>query len=193
MKSHKKILTMSLSALLIAVGTVIPMVMPIKVMIGPMSFTLASHVAIMIALFISPSVAISVALGTTLGFFLAGFPDVVVLRALSHVIWAALGAFFIVKNYEIFKSPAKTFVFNIVIAIIHAIGEMIVVIPFYYGQGMDFATFSYMVFGLVGLGTMVHSSVDFVVSLIVWKALSQNTAINNISYVKELYLIKSNA
>lgn len=65
MNTHKKIQTMVLSALLIAVGVVIPMISPIKIQVGPMSFTLASHVAIMIALFVSPAVAIAVALGTT--------------------------------------------------------------------------------------------------------------------------------
>ena len=190
MNTHKKILTMTLSALLIAVGIVIPMISPIKIQIGPMSFTLASHVAIMIALFISPTVSVAVALGTTLGFFLAGFPDVVVLRALSHVVWAALGALYIQKHVNLFEKPSKTIIFNIAIALIHALGEMIVVIPFYYGAGMDIQAFCYMVFGLVGLGTIVHSSVDFVISLVVWKALSQNTSISNISNVKKVYLIK---
>ena len=73
MNTHKKIYTLTLSAILIAVGTVIPLFMP-KVIVGPMSFTLASHVAVMLALFISPSVAAAVALGTTLGFLIAGFP-----------------------------------------------------------------------------------------------------------------------
>lgn len=191
MNTHKKILTMTLSALLIAVGTAIPIFMPIKVQIGPMSFTLASHVAIMVALFVSPQVAIAVALGTTLGFFFAGFPYVVVLRALSHVIWATLGAFYIKKHTDLFEAPAKTFIFNLMIALIHALGEMIIVIPFYYGAGMDIQTFCYMVFGLVGLGTIIHSSIDFAISLIVWKALSQNTDIADISNVKKVYLIKN--
>ncbi len=191
MNTHKKILTMTLSALLIAVGIVIPMISPIKVQIGPMSFTLASHVAIMIALFISPKVSIAVALGTTLGFFLAGFPDVVVLRAFSHVIWASIGGYYIIKHSDLFQSPIKTLAFNLAIATIHAIAEMIIVIPFYYGAGMDLQAFCYMVFGLVGLGTIVHSSVDFIISLIVWKALSQNTSISNISTVKKVYLIKN--
>ena len=78
MNTHKKIQTLSIAALLIAVGTVIPLFMP-KIIIGPMSFTLASHVAVMIALFISPAVAIAVSLGTTLGFMIAGFPFVVVM------------------------------------------------------------------------------------------------------------------
>lgn len=191
MNTHKKILTMTLSALLIAVGIVIPMVSPIKIQIGPMSFTLASHVAIMIALFVSPQVSVAVALGTTLGFLLAGFPYVVVLRALSHVVWAFLGGMYIQKHTDLFQSPVKTLSFNLAIAFIHALGEMIVVIPFYYGAGMDIQAFCYMVFGLVGLGTIVHSSVDFVISLVVWKALSKNTDIANIANVKKVYLIKN--
>lgn len=190
MNTHKKIQTLTIAALLIAIGTVIPSFMP-KVVIGPMSFTLASHVAVMIALFISPAVAISVSLGTTLGFMIAGFPFVVVLRALSHVIWAVVGSLYIQKNPNIFETPLKTLKFNLMMACLHAIGEMIVVIPFYYGAGMDVQTFCYMVFGLVGLGTLIHSSVDFAISLVVWKALSQNSSIAKIANVKKVYLIKN--
>lgn len=190
MNTHKKIQTLTIAALLIAVGTVIPSFMP-KVIVGPMSFTLASHVAVMIALFISPSVAISVALGTTLGFLMAGFPFVVVLRALSHVIWAFAGSLYIQKNPNIFEKPLKALQFNLFIAILHAIGEMVVVIPFYWGAGMDVQAFCYMVFGLVGIGTIIHSSVDFIISLVVWKALSQNSSIAKISNVKKVYLIKN--
>lgn len=191
MNTHKKLLTMTLSALLIAVGVVIPIISPIKIQIGPMSFTLASHVAIMIALFVSAKVSVAVALGTTLGFLLAGFPDVVVLRALSHVVWALLGGLYIQKHSDLFQSSVKTLGFNLAIALIHGLGEMIVVVPFYYGAGMDLQAFCYMVFGLVGIGTIVHSSVDFIISLVVWKALSQNTDISNISNVKKVYLFKN--
>lgn len=191
MNTHKKLLTMTLSALLIAVGVVIPMISPIKIQIGPMSFTLASHVAIMIALFVSAKVSVAVALGTALGFLLAGFPDVVVLRALSHVVWALLGGLYIQKHSDLFQSSVKTLGFNLAIALIHGLGEMIVVVPFYYGAGMDLQAFCYMVFGLVGIGTIVHSSVDFIISLVVWKALTQNTDISNISNVKKVYLIKN--
>lgn len=184
MKSHIKIQTMMFTAILIAVGTVIPMFMP-KVEIGPMSFTLASHVATMIAIFISPMVALIVALGTTLGFLLAGFPFIVVLRALSHIIFAYLGACYIKKHPDTFQSVSKSIIFNIAIACLHAIGEMVIVIPFYYGQG-DLQAFLYMIFGLVGIGTLVHSSVDFVISLIVWKALVQNSNVQKIAYVKSV-------
>lgn len=190
MKSHKHMQVLVLASLLIAVGTVVPMLMP-KIIIGPMSFTLASHVAVMVAIFISPNVAIAVALGTTLGFFMAGFPFVVVMRALTHVIWAFIGAKYAQKNPQIFEQPFKTFQFNLMIALIHALSEMIIVIPFYYGNGMDLQTFAYMVFGLVGLGTIIHSSIDFCITLPVWKALSQSRVINGISQVKKINLIKN--
>lgn len=190
MKSHKHMQIFVLASLLIAVGTVIPMLMP-KIIIGPMSFTLASHVAVMIAIFISPAVALAVALGTTLGFFMAGFPFVVVLRALTHVMWAYFGAKYAQKKPQIFEKPLKTLQFNILIALIHALGEMIIVIPFYYGNGMDMQTFIYMVFGLVGIGTIIHSSIDFCLTLPVWKALSQSRRINGISQVKKINLIKN--
>lgn len=54
---------LTISALLIAMGIIIPMVMP-RITIGPASFTLASHVPVFIAMFISPVVAIAVSLGT---------------------------------------------------------------------------------------------------------------------------------
>lgn len=190
MKSHKHMQVFVLASLLIAVGTIIPMLMP-KIIIGPMSFTLASHVAVMIAIFISPAVAIAVSLGTVLGFFMAGFPFVVVLRALTHVIWAYLGAQYAKKNPQIFEKPLKTLQFNIVIALIHALGEMIIVMPFYYGNGMDMQTFMYMIFGLVGLGTVIHSSIDFCLTLPVWKALTQSHRIQGISQVKKINLMKN--
>ena len=77
------------------------------------------------------------------------------------------------------------------IALIHAIGEMIIVIPFYYGNGMDIQMFCYMIFGLVGLGTIIHSSIDFCITLPVWKALSQSRVITGVSQVKKINLIKT--
>ena len=189
MNTHKKIYTLTLSAILIAIGTVVPLFMP-KIIIGPMSFTLGSHVAVMVALFISPSVACSVALGTTLGFLIAGFPFIVVLRALTHVIWAFVGGCYAKKHAKIFESTSQTFLFNLSMALLHAVGEMLVVIPFYFGT-MDVQSFVYMVLGLVGLGTVVHSCVDFMISLVVWKVLSQNSSLKDISYVKNVSLIKN--
>ena len=96
MNTNTKKLT--ITALLTAIAIMIPMVMPIKVIIGPASFTLASHVPIFLAMFLSPGIALVVALGATLGFFVAGFPIVIVMRALSHVAFALAGAYLLKKN-----------------------------------------------------------------------------------------------
>ena len=66
----KKIKSLTLSAVLIAIGIAIPMFMP-RIVIGPMSWTLCSHVPIFIAAFINPVMAAAVVVGTTVGFQLA--------------------------------------------------------------------------------------------------------------------------
>lgn len=181
MDTSKRIYMMVLSALLIAVGILIPIISPIKVMIEPMSFTLASHVAIMVAIFVSPFAAVATAAGTTLGFLLYGFPLPVVLRALTHIVWAFAGAYYLKKHPETMNSMWKTMLFMFVIACIHALGEIIVSIPFYTNTSGN--SFLYMVFGLVGIGTIIHSCVDFVISMAVWKCLVKNKRVASISNV----------
>lgn len=186
MNVNKRIHMMVLSALLISIGILIPVISPIKVILEPMSFTLASHVAIMIALFVSPFAAVATALGSTLGFFLYGFPLAVVLRALSHVVWALLGALYLKKHPETLNSFWKTSAFMLGVGVVHAICEVVIVLPLYTGQSMD--SLLYTVFGLVGVGTVVHSSVDFIISVAVWKVLVKNRSISSISNVKEVSL-----
>lgn len=94
MKKHS-VRHLTIAALLIGMGIVIPMVMP-KIVIGPASFTLASHVPLFVAMFFSPGMAIAVALGTTFGFFIT-LPPIIALRALSHVVFAVIGAFYLQK------------------------------------------------------------------------------------------------
>ena len=172
-KSNTTLLT--ITALLMAIAIIIPIVMPVKVVIGPASFTLASHVPIFIAMFFSPSIAGIVALGATLGFFLAGFPIIVVLRALSQVIFAVVGAKIIESRNlmdTIDDSKVKSQLFSFSIALIHALGETLVVTVFFYGGlGLDNSQgFFYTVFLLVGVGTLVHSMVDFLLAQYIWKA-----------------------
>ncbi len=172
MTTTKKIQTMVAAGLLCAVGIVIPMFFP-KITIPPMSFTLASHVPVFLAAFISPVVAAVVSLGTTLGFVLSGLPLIVALRALTHVVWAVIGAVMLQKRHDIMKSVKGFFGFGLLLSVIHAIGEVIVVTFFYFG---GFAAASYYEAGflnavvlLVGVGTIAHSMVDYAISVAVWK------------------------
>ena len=52
--SKKQVQTMCITAMLIALGVLVPMISPIKLILEPMSFTLGSHIAIMAAMFVSP-------------------------------------------------------------------------------------------------------------------------------------------
>lgn len=164
------------SALLIAIGILIPLVSPAKIMMPPASFTLASHVPVFLAMLISPAMACSVAIGTTIGFFISS-PLVIALRAATHVIFALLGGLYIQKRPATLESPAKLHVFSLVIGVIHAAGELIVVSLFYFGGGMGAMFYEQgflrSVLLLVGLGSVIHSMVDFEIALVVYKVLSK--------------------
>ena len=158
------------------------MVMP-KIMIPPASFTLASHVPIFIAMFFSPGIAITVALGTTFGFFLTT-PVIIALRALSHLIFAVIGSWYLQKKPEIvLKNGQFTLAnwrfqsFNFVIGIIHSIAEMLVVSVFFFVGNMPETYYSegyfYTVFILMGIGGLIHSLVDYNIAYFVAGTLSK--------------------
>ena len=168
---NQNILMLTISSVLIAVGVIIPMFSPVRIILEPASFTLASHVVIFVAMFISIKMAAAVSVGTTVGFFLGGFPLVVVLRAATHVIFASLGAFYL---HNISKNKLSTVplrVFSFFIGVIHGVCELVVVTFFYFGGRVSPAHFEQgffmSVFLLVGVGSIIHSMVDFEIARIV--------------------------
>ena len=177
MRAKFNLRSMIVAALLCAIGIIIPMFSPIKFAVEPVSFTLASHVAIFIAMFISPGAAAFVALGTTVGFFFGGFPLVIVARAATHIIFALIGAFTLKKWPEIMDSIWKLAIFAFIIAVVHGASEILAVTPFYMSNGMTVGYYSkgYVttVVLLVGVGSIVHSMVDFCIALLVWKPIKK--------------------
>ena len=167
---------MVLASMLCAVGIIVPIISPIKIILEPASFTLASHVALFIAMFISPYVGLSVAIGTTVGFFIGGFPIVVVLRALSHVVFAIIGAYILKIKPDIISSKYKSLIFGLIIAVIHGLCEVMVVTPFYFSNSLTSGYYSngftYAVILLVGVGTVIHSMVDYIISVIIWNGVT---------------------
>ena len=154
-----------LSALLCALGIIIPMFSPIKLILEPASFTLASHVP----------TAIFVTLGATVGFLLGGFPIVVVFRALSHLIFVFIGSLYLKKHKNTIKSIKTSLGFSFIIGAIHALGEILVVLPFYFGNGLSSGYyekgFITSVLMLVGIGTIIHSMLDFGLSVYIWNLM----------------------
>lgn len=185
----KRVHKLTISALLVAMGILIPIISPVKLILEPASFTLGSHVAIFIALFISPVIAISVSLGTTVGFLISGFPLIITLRALTHVLFAGLGAFWLKRTPSLMDSPFKTQLFSFALGLIHAVAEVAVVSLFYFGGNMSASYYNQgflqSVFLMVGIGTVVHSMIDFGIAHIIWKALNART-----SFVATLSKIK---
>ena len=147
-KNTVRIQRMCVAALLCAIAILIPMISPVKIQLGPMSFTLGSHVAIFIAMFISPAVALTVELGATLGFLLA-------------------------KKPAVMKNGLSIFLFGLVMGVIHGVLEAVVVTAFWFsGMTME-GTFVSTVLGLVGVGTVVHSMVDYYLALLIWQPVSR--------------------
>lgn len=163
----RKIKEMMIASMLCAIGIIIPMFSPLKIIIEPASFTLASHVAIMVAMFLSPRITITVVLGTTLGFFLGGFPITVVMRAASHLVFAGVGSYILMKNSSILFDKKRYIVFIITLSLLHAITEVVVVLPFFL-QGSGSNDFFYTLFILVGIGTFIHSLIDFVLAKMIY-------------------------
>ncbi|GEK90659.1 hypothetical protein [Alkalibacterium kapii] len=170
-------LKLTMTALLTAIAITIPLVMPVRVVLPPASFTLASHVPIFFALFLSPKIAVLVSLGSAAGFLLAGLPIVITIRALSHVVFAFFGARYLhIRRENVLDSPVKSQIFSFWIGLIHAVAEVGVVSLFFFGllKGADYnETFFYSVFLLVGVGTLIHSMVDFLIAQVIWKSLGK--------------------
>lgn len=191
---------LTISALLIAMGIIIPMVMP-RITIGPASFTLASHVPVFIAMFISPVVAIAVSLGTGFGFFLSATP-IIVLRALSHLIFAVIGAVILQKHPEILINKEGKFtllngklqLFNVGIGVIHSAAELVVVSVFYTMGNLPgtyyTAGFMYSIFLLMGVGGLIHSLVDFSIAYFLASTLSKHVDIPTFTEAKQPKVIK---
>lgn len=185
MKRNQSARMICIAALLNAIGILIPLVMPIKLVIPPASFTLASHVPVFLAMMISPAVALAVAIGTTLGFFLGGFPPVIVLRAASHIVFALLGAFYLKKNPAILDTAALPLrAFSLLIGLLHAVCEVFVVAAFYFGGHMTQAYyqsgFLHSILLLVGLGTVIHSMVDFEIAQMAARLLRKQRGLDSL-------------
>lgn len=170
MKSTK---TLTLSALLTAMGILLPMIMPIKLIIGPASFTLASHVPVFIAMFLSPTIAIATALGSTLGFFLAGFPIIIVFRALSHVLFAGIGAYWLQKKPLLLANHVTKWRLSLVLNSIHAIAECLVVLVFAFLPASNMTMPLTSIFLLVGVGTLIHGAIDFEIASWIYKTIKK--------------------
>ena len=168
--SMSRLQKLAIAALLCAIGILIPVISPIKITLDPMSFTLGSHVAIFVAMFVSPAVALCVELGTTVGFVLAGFPPAVVLRALVQVFFVVIGAYWLQKKPDTLNHWGSMSLFVLATGLLHGAAEALISTWFYFGGSIDQSKgFFETIILLVGVGTLAHHIVDFVISYIIWR------------------------
>ena len=83
------------------------------------------------------------------------------------------------------------------IGILHGLCEVLIITPLYLNNGLSAANYDagylYSIFTLVGLGTVVHSSIDFILALAVWRVLAKSSSVASISTVKKITLKKATA
>ncbi len=179
---NAKLLSLVIAGLLCAIAILIPVISPFKIIIEPASFTLGSHIPIFIAMFVSPMVAGFVALGSALGFFLSGLPLAITLRALSHIVFAVVGALLLKKYPHILDKFSSLALFAVGISILHGLCEVLIISPMYFGNAMQEGFyqngFIRSIIVLVGGGSIVHSLIDFTLALIIWKPFKKAIKFN---------------
>ena len=164
---------MVITALLIAFGIIIPTAFGFLRVVLPPAFTatITAHVPIFVAMLISPASAIFTAIGTAIGFLISGLDMVVTARAASHIVFAVVGAYMIKKKVNIAAVGAIT-------AVVHAICEAIVVYVFLsLGWTTSNDSFVKIAFYTTGIGTLIHHTIDYIIAIILVKALAKTKAI----------------
>ncbi len=166
---------MVITALLIALGIIIPTAFGfLRVNLPFFTATITAHVPIFVAMFISPASAIFTAIGTTIGFLLTGTPLLVTARAASHIVFAIVGALMVSKKMSIVYV-------GIVTAILHAVFEIIVAYIFFiFGLANPGASLVSYIFITIGVGTLIHHIVDYIIAIVLIKALAKTKAIKDI-------------
>ena len=93
------------------------------------------------------------------------------MRAASHIIFALMGAYYIKHHPGVLTGALSFAAFNLACAIVHAIGEVLACLLFYTTTTIPNIDLIYVVFVLVGGGTIVHSMVDGYIALYIYKAI----------------------
>ena len=93
------------------------------------------------------------------------------MRAASHIFFALLGAWYLKNHMEVLSNAFSFVTFNFVCALIHAVAEVLACLLFYTTTTAPNIDIIYVVFVLVGVGTIIHSMVDGYIALYIYKAI----------------------
>lgn len=157
---------MALSAMLVALSIVYIMVM-FKVDIGYWSFTPFSHVFVMLGTLVSPYVGVLTTIGTVIGFIPTGNP-MILLRAASHIFFVLL---LIVLQKRLPLSSLKNMAtVSVLIGVVHSLFEILAVFVAVWLSLANMPAVEYILISS-GIGTFLHSNVDFFAAIGLKKAL----------------------
>jgi len=174
MMNKTNVRNMTITGLLTAISILIPM-LPLRVILPPaFTATLAVHVPVMVSMFVSPFSAAFVAIGSAIGFGFTGLPPTVTARAATHIVFAVVGALMIRKQFSgiLGNKIVKVVVVGIVTMILHAGFEALVTIPaMRLFTGYDGAAI-YAAATTVGIGTLMHHAVDYMITIVIISALA---------------------
>lgn len=166
----------AISAMLVALSFVYVLAASIlRIDIGVWSFTPFSHIFIMLGTFISPFVGIFSSIGVFFSFLISTPNYFIWLRAGSHIFFV-LALIFLLKKIKV-KNRRNLLFIAIAISIVHAIFEIGAV---YLGIAIGFdltSTGDYslhvFIWLVVGIGTFIHSMIDFYAALGVFRLLKK--------------------
>ena len=165
---NKKLRELTITGLLVALSIVIPMFMPIKIVLPTFTMTLAAHVPSILAMFVSPLAVVLVAIGNGIGFMSLG--PIVVVRALTHLIFGLMGWWLIKKN-------ANYIVIGIVTMVIHGMCEFLVLLAF--SSTVVVSDSGALASAFIALyGSWIHHAMDYAISTPVLVALSKTNFIS---------------
>jgi niacin transporter len=158
------------TALLTAWALIIPFVFGfMSVTIGPFTATLTAHVPMFLSMFLGPQAAVIAGLGSALGFFMTK-GAIIGARAFMHVFVGLMGAFMLRKNIPFHKVVLFT-------APVHGLLEALVVLGLLTGgaQVKYVGSVTSFLIITVGVGTVLHHTVDGIISWVVAKSVSKAT------------------
>ncbi|WP_125153822.1 ECF transporter S component [Clostridium rectalis] len=160
MSNIKKIV---FTSLLISLSIVIPMAFGfLAIQIGPFSATLAAHVPLFISMFLGPEASAIVGVGSCVGFLMTK-GSYIAARAFMHTFVGAIGGYML-KNGIKYKKVV------FITAPIHGVLEALAVIPF--GISLD------KILITVGIGSLLHHTIDGFIALYVIKILLKTVFLN---------------
>ncbi|MCY7205376.1 hypothetical protein MK558_10915, partial [Streptococcus gallolyticus subsp. gallolyticus] len=98
-------------------------------------------------------------------------------RAVSHLLFAVVGAILVQKRPSLLEKPLSTFLLALFLNFLHGLAEFIVVLVLTAGTHTG-AAYVWSLVGLIGFGSLVHGCIDFYIAYYLWKFLRDKVGVD---------------